>query len=82
MMIHLALSDLPEWSAGAELRRSPMCISRLRFAAMAKTYTDALDGMLPAEPAAGRRASRRRSIRRARPGTARALGAGARPAVA
>ena len=51
MMIHLALSDLPEWSAGAELRQFAYVHLAPSLAAMAKTYTDALDGMLPAEPA-------------------------------
>ncbi len=51
MMIHLALSDLPAWSAGAELRRFAYVHLAPSFAAMAKTYTEALDGLLPAEPA-------------------------------
>jgi len=51
MMIHLALSDLPEWSAGAELRQFAYVHLAPSLAAMAKTYTDALDGLLPAEPA-------------------------------
>ncbi|MGA2817555.1 MAG: NAD(P)/FAD-dependent oxidoreductase [Xanthobacteraceae bacterium] len=51
MMIHLALSDLPAWSAGAELRRFAYVHLAPSFAAMAKTYTEALDGLLPVEPA-------------------------------
>jgi phytoene dehydrogenase-like protein len=51
MMIHLALRDLPAWSAGAELRRFAYVHLAPSLAAMAKTYTDALDGLLPAEPA-------------------------------
>jgi len=51
MMIHLALSDLPAWSAGAELRRFAYVHLAPSLAAMAKTYTEALDGLLPAEPA-------------------------------
>jgi phytoene dehydrogenase-like protein len=51
MMIHLALDDLPAWSAGAELRRFAYVHLAPSLAAMAKTYTDALDGLLPAEPA-------------------------------
>jgi phytoene dehydrogenase-like protein len=50
MMIHLALSDLPAWSAGAELRKFAYVHLAPSFAAMAKTYTEALDGLLPAEP--------------------------------
>jgi phytoene dehydrogenase-like protein len=50
MMIHLALSDLPAWSAGLELRKFAYVHLAPSFAAMAKTYTEALDGLLPAEP--------------------------------
>ena len=50
MMIHLALSDLPPWSAGAELRQFAYVHLAPSFAAMAKIYTEALDGLLPAEP--------------------------------
>jgi phytoene dehydrogenase-like protein len=50
MMIHLALSDLPAWSAGAALRRFAYVHLAPSFAAMAKTYTEALDGLLPEEP--------------------------------
>jgi phytoene dehydrogenase-like protein len=51
MMIHLALRDLPPWSAGAELRRYAYVHLAPSFAAMARTYTEALDGLLPEEPA-------------------------------
>lgn len=51
MMIHFALADLPAWSAGADLRRFSYVHLAPSFAAMAKTYTEALDGLLPAEPA-------------------------------
>jgi len=51
MMIHCALSNLPAWSAGAELRRFAYVHLAPSLAAMAKTYTEALDGLLPAEPA-------------------------------
>src|SRR5208282_845219 len=44
-------NDLPAWSAGAELRRFAYVHLAPSLAAMAKTYTDALDGLLPAEPA-------------------------------
>ena len=50
MMIHLALSDLPDWSAGAALRRFAYVHLAPSLAALAKTYTEALDGLLPAEP--------------------------------
>jgi len=50
MMIHLALSDLPAWSAGAELRQFAYVHLAPSLAAMAKAYTEALDGLLPAEP--------------------------------
>jgi len=50
MMIHFALTDLPTWSAGTELRRFAYVHLAPSFAAMAKTYTEALDGLLPAEP--------------------------------
>ena len=51
MMIHLALNDLPAWSAGAALRRFAYVHLAPSFAAMAATYTEALAGLLPAEPA-------------------------------
>jgi phytoene dehydrogenase-like protein len=50
MMIHLALTDLPQWSAGAGLRQFSYVHLAPSFAAMAKTYTEALDGLLPSEP--------------------------------
>ncbi len=50
MMIHLALDDLPAWSAGAELRQFAYVHLAPSLAAMAKTYTQALDGLLPDEP--------------------------------
>ena len=50
MMIHFALTDLPEWSAGAELRRFAYVHLAPSMAGLARTYTDALDGLLPAEP--------------------------------
>jgi phytoene dehydrogenase-like protein len=51
MMIHLALSNLPAWSASADLRRFAYVHLAPSLGAMAKTYTEALDGLLPAEPA-------------------------------
>ena len=51
MMIHLALGDLPAWRAGAALRQFAYVHLAPSLAAMAKTYTEALDGLLPVEPA-------------------------------
>ncbi len=50
MMIHLALNALPPWSAGAELQRFAYVHLAPSLAALARTYTEALDGLLPAEP--------------------------------
>jgi phytoene dehydrogenase-like protein len=50
MMIHLALSDLPAWRAGPALRQFAYVHLAPSFAALAKTYTQALDGLLPEEP--------------------------------
>jgi phytoene dehydrogenase-like protein len=50
MMIHLALSDLPDWTAGPALKTFAYVHLGPSFAAMAKTYTEALTGLLPAEP--------------------------------
>ena len=50
MMIHYALSDLPAWSAGEELRRFAYVHLAPSLGGLAKTYTDALDGLLPVEP--------------------------------
>lgn len=51
MMIHLALADLPAWSAGAALRQFAYVHLAPSLSAMARTYTEALEGILPAEPA-------------------------------
>jgi phytoene dehydrogenase-like protein len=50
MMIHLALSGLPGWRAGEALARFAYVNLAPSFAAMARTYTEALAGLLPAEP--------------------------------
>jgi phytoene dehydrogenase-like protein len=50
MMIHLALNALPAWSAGADLRKFAYVHLAPSLSQMAKTYTEALDGLLPAEP--------------------------------
>ena len=50
MMIHLALDDLPEWRAGAELRQFAYVHLAPSLDAMARTYQQAMAGLLPAEP--------------------------------
>src|ERR1700722_20431840 len=50
MMIHFAVTDLPAWRAGEELRRFAYVHLAPSLGALAKTYTDALDGLLPVEP--------------------------------
>jgi phytoene dehydrogenase-like protein len=50
MMIHLAMSALPSWKAGEELRRFAYVHLAPDFAAMNLAYGDALGGLLPAEP--------------------------------
>jgi phytoene dehydrogenase-like protein len=51
MMIHLALDQLPDWSAGSALQRFAYVHLAPSFAVMAKAYIEAMDGLLPAEPA-------------------------------
>src|SRR5262245_23721035 len=50
MMVHLALDDLPHWRAGPELRGFAYVHLAPSFAAMAKTYVEALAGQLPGDP--------------------------------
>jgi phytoene dehydrogenase-like protein len=50
MMVHLALSDLPAWRAGDALKQFAYVHLAPSFAMMARAYTEALDGLLPAEP--------------------------------
>jgi phytoene dehydrogenase-like protein len=50
MMIHLALDDLPDWRAGAELRRFAYVHLAPSLDAMARTYQQAIAGLLPDEP--------------------------------
>jgi len=50
MMAHLALSGLPDWSAGKELQRFAYVHLAPDLDMMARTYADAMAGMLPAEP--------------------------------
>jgi phytoene dehydrogenase-like protein len=50
MMVHFALSDLPDWTAGSALKSFAYVHLAPSFAVMTRTYTEALAGMLPAEP--------------------------------
>ncbi|MET0597515.1 MAG: NAD(P)/FAD-dependent oxidoreductase [Mesorhizobium sp.] len=50
MMIHLALDDLPEWKAGPELRRFAYVHLAPSLEAMARTYQQAVAGLLPDAP--------------------------------
>jgi phytoene dehydrogenase-like protein len=50
MMIHLALSDLPGWSAGEELKQFAYVHLAPSLEAMAATYAQAMAGLLPREP--------------------------------
>lgn len=50
MMIHLALDDLPDWKAGAELRRFAYVHLAPSLDAMALAYQQALAGLLPSKP--------------------------------
>ena len=50
MMIHLALSSLPDWTAGADLQRFAYVHLAPDFATMSAAYAQALSGMLPREP--------------------------------
>ena len=50
MMIHLATSDLPEWTAGAALKRFAYVHLAPSLDQMARTYQQARAGLLPDEP--------------------------------
>ena len=50
MMIHLALSDLPGWTAGEELRRFAYVHLAPSFATMSAAYAQAMAGFLPKAP--------------------------------
>jgi phytoene dehydrogenase-like protein len=50
MMIHLALDSLPDWSAGDELKRFAYVHLAPSLDAMARTYGQAMAGMLPDAP--------------------------------
>ena len=51
MMLHLALDDLPNWRAGAELRKFAYVHVAPDLEMMARVYAEASAGLLPAEPA-------------------------------
>jgi phytoene dehydrogenase-like protein len=50
MMIHLALDDLPDWRAGAQLRQFAYVHLAPSLDQMSRTYQQATSGMLPDEP--------------------------------
>jgi phytoene dehydrogenase-like protein len=50
MMVHLALDDLPDWRAGAELKHFAYVHLGPSLDAMARVYQQAVAGLLPAEP--------------------------------
>jgi phytoene dehydrogenase-like protein len=50
MMIHLALRELPAWRAGPELRSFAYVHIAPSLDQMARTYREAMAGLLPAEP--------------------------------
>ncbi|PZR00153.1 MAG: dehydrogenase [Cereibacter sphaeroides] len=50
MMIHLAMSDLPDWAAWPELRRFAYVHLAPSLDQMAQTYAQAQAGLLPDEP--------------------------------
>jgi phytoene dehydrogenase-like protein len=50
MMVHLAMSDLPDWSAGTELKRFAYVHLAPDLDMMARAYAEAMAGLLPTEP--------------------------------
>lgn len=50
MMIHLALDDLPDWRASAELQKFAYVHLSPSLDAMSRTYQQAMAGILPDEP--------------------------------
>lgn len=50
MMIHLAMDSLPDWTAGAELKRFVYVHLAPSLDQMARTYAQAQAGLLPDEP--------------------------------
>jgi len=51
LMIHLALDKLPDWKAGAALQRYAYVHIAPDLAMMGRVMVEALDGLLPREPA-------------------------------
>ncbi len=50
MMIHLAMDGLPDWAAGAELKQFAYVHLAPSLDQMARTYAQAMAGLLPDEP--------------------------------
>ncbi|MFC3959101.1 phytoene desaturase family protein [Halovivax cerinus] len=50
MMIHLALDERPDWAAGSDLREFAYVHVGPSVDTLAETYTDAQNGVIPAEP--------------------------------
>ena len=50
MMVHLAMSGLPDWTAGEELKRFAYVHLAPDLDMMARAYSEAMAGLLPAEP--------------------------------
>ncbi len=50
MMVHLAMSALPDWKAGAELKRFAYVHLAPDLDMMARAYSEAMARLLPAEP--------------------------------
>ena len=50
MMVHLATSGLPDWAANEDLKRFLYVHLAPDLDSMARAYTDAMAGLLPAEP--------------------------------
>ncbi|QDL54764.1 phytoene desaturase family protein [Rhodoferax aquaticus] len=50
MMIHLAMAQMPQWAAGQELQEFAYVHLAPTLDHMARTYADAMAGLLPAEP--------------------------------
>lgn len=51
MMIHLAMDGLPDWTAGAELKNYAYVHIAPDMQMMGRVYSEAMAGLLPAEPA-------------------------------
>ena len=50
MMVHLAMSDLPDWAAGEELKRFAYVHLAPDLGMMGRAYSETMAGLLPAEP--------------------------------